>query len=1012
MKGRNYGLFFDSRDHSFLRMVNDVMGRQDDRDDSQRRFYPHLHPRGIKELAESRGLRIGYAVANLLGSLEAGRRDERLAALRSLRDEVLNATDGSIPKNTARVLLQIMKELVRAWGDYERQLKLAHDFRRAAAGKPQYIRRQLKKYHLLELPESWNHLAFDDHVHDVNTKGRKSATHLIMDAWIKGIRRLRVIYYNYIESHFAIELLEAAEIMGLDVRIGIEFSACFRNRYVQVIWVPRGFQDSKDFILFLNQESVRRFMAEGRAVSEYQQRHVLDMLDKFNLTHREHLNRELELNLEVLNRDDFIEFVKPGQASLLHLAKFVHTRLLPHLRQKTQLLQTELSKADTPNRAVLEEQLQRLDDLDAEVLYQEYLSTSRNPDLPDPEVARDGPEVPEILNIYPCELMQRLAHLRSGYRITLNLSNLWAEDVLELLYDCQGMITRLEIFNLKDYTEHKTDQIHEINELQTAINEGNLIKLKRVIRGVIDRVSQSNAPDRDSRIEKLDAILHDINSLKSRYKTIRLKSRLGSDSTGQSSRMYGMGLAVVESLPYRSRKRIDNPLSKRILIPFYMDVQLRSTYVPREGGAWFKRIVRMVGTLSMVRPIFFKRRDEWIALEHTTRMVPKGNIVTLGGMQEEKGNGLLADKGGDKNQKQKLPLSYLNTRLKLFLKIAAGFAPAFATFALTYDWPLLKYGGALIWFFITGLRNIVQSVLGGGGLRRSPLLRWNDYISWERISDSLLFTGFSVPLLDLLVKNLLLDQTFGVTVHTNPILLYSIIALANGIYLFTHNMLRGLPRGAAIGNVFRSVVSIPIAILFNAALGSVLELAGVAAVDMVLQKWAAVISKTASDMAAGIIEGSADRFHNIRLRTNEYQDKLDKLMEAYSNLEMCFPEARVLEILKSMERSEAPQPAECRDLEQLITVHSLDLLYFWMYQPRARTAFSELVKTLSDEELRVLMGCQHILKRQREISQLFIDGMIGRNFSKGLSFYLDHTEEYLAAQQKILGRREAEIMAG
>ncbi len=81
-----------------------------------------------------------------------------------------------------------MKELVRAHGNYQRQLELAHDFRRAASGKPRIIREQLRRYHLLEMPEEWNQVTFDDHVHDANTKGRKSATHLIMDAWIKGIR--------------------------------------------------------------------------------------------------------------------------------------------------------------------------------------------------------------------------------------------------------------------------------------------------------------------------------------------------------------------------------------------------------------------------------------------------------------------------------------------------------------------------------------------------------------------------------------------------------------------------------------------------------------------------------------------------------------------------------------------------------------------------------------------------------------------------------------------------------
>ncbi|MBQ8743885.1 MAG: hypothetical protein IJZ18_01710, partial [Mailhella sp.] len=62
------------------------------------------------------------------------------------------------------------------------------------------------------------------------TKGRKSATHLIMDAWIKGIRYLTVVYYNHVELAAAHELMYAAEIMGLSVRIGFEVRAAFRGR--------------------------------------------------------------------------------------------------------------------------------------------------------------------------------------------------------------------------------------------------------------------------------------------------------------------------------------------------------------------------------------------------------------------------------------------------------------------------------------------------------------------------------------------------------------------------------------------------------------------------------------------------------------------------------------------------------------------------------------------------------------------------------------------------------------
>jgi hypothetical protein len=131
-----------------------------------------------------------------------------------------------------------------------------------------------------------------------------------------------------------------------------------------------------------------------------------------------------------------------------------------------------------------------------------------------------------------------------------------------------------------------------------------------------------------------------------------------------------------------------------------------------------------------------------------------------------------------------------------------GFIPAFLSFYLTNSWWVLAYFGAFIWFGITGVRNIVQSVLGGGGISRSPLLRWNDYVSWVRISDSLLFTGFSVPLLDYLVKTLLLDRFMGITTATNPLALYTVMAVANGIYLSSHNLFRGLPKAAVYGNFF------------------------------------------------------------------------------------------------------------------------------------------------------------------------------------------------------------------
>ena len=148
-------LLFDKRDHQLLGIVNDVLNRDTSRDYTKRFVYSYLHPHGIKEMAESKGLRLAYSVIQLFQSLEAGGVDARLSALRSLHDEVIHTAEGSLPINTARILLQIMKELVRAHGDTERQLQLAHDFRRAVTGNPRVIRSLLRGYHLLEKPEEW-----------------------------------------------------------------------------------------------------------------------------------------------------------------------------------------------------------------------------------------------------------------------------------------------------------------------------------------------------------------------------------------------------------------------------------------------------------------------------------------------------------------------------------------------------------------------------------------------------------------------------------------------------------------------------------------------------------------------------------------------------------------------------------------------------------------------------------------------------------------------------------------
>ncbi len=983
-------LFFDRRDYELLRIVNDI-ARRKGAPAHRRLLAPYLHPHGIKEMAAHRALRIAHAVAHLLDSLEIGKASDRLEALRSLREEVLYTAQGPLRVNASRVLVEIMKRLLRGREGGTRQLELAHDFRAVTAGRPRVVREQLRKYHLLEMPEEWNQVSFDDHVHDVNTKGRKSASHLVMDAWIKGIRRLTVIYYHFVPREAAEELLEAAAIMDIKVRIGIEFFARYRERLVKIIWMPRGLTDAQGFLSFLSSPAVQALMDQGRQVAKRHEAHVLEVLREFNRTHLPDINASLDLGMPPLREGDFLSFVGSGQPSIFHLGKFLHERLLPLMRARTADLRARHQLASEDEKAGIERLVERMDSLDAHELTELYLLPARNPGLPDPDAPGHAQGVPEPRLLPLTELLDRLYSLHPKHRIVLDLDGLTVEHVLELLYDCKGRITHLEIFNLKNNALGRDPDRERILRMQAALHSSNVIKLKRFITEMIERADrpEGDAPGHGG---KLVEILYDIQSLQSYYRDKPLKVCIGSDSMGQSGRAQGMGFVVKDSLPWHVQRELERAGASFRGIPVGVAAYARVTSVPLSGAGDFSSgMRRLVRRIPGLRGLGYRRQLDWVIDD--CKSASEGNIHTLGGVQREAGNGLRLVEPERKEQGA-IPFRYLNTGLKIGLKILAGFAAAYLTFALTKDWWLLAYGGALIWFAITGLRNIIQSVLGCGGIHRSSLLKWNSYVSWDRLADSLLFTGFSVPLLDYLVKTVLLERSFGITVTTSPMTLYASMSMVNGLYLASHNFLRGLPRRAIIGNLFRSLLAIPLAVAYSGAAGELLLLAGFTGVGAILQQWAAVISKLASDCVAGVIEGLADKAEHLRMRLQDYSSKLKQLFVLHGQLEVLFPLEDVPSLLESDEFIQTLE-FERSDLLNIAIVNALDLQYLWMYQPRSRSVIRRLAREMGDDERRVFLLSQSVLSRERRISQLLLDGLVGKNFSKALAFYLGYWREYL-----------------
>ena len=151
---------------------------------------------------------------------------------------------------------------------------------------------------------------------------------------------------------------------------------------------------------------------------------------------------------------------------------------------------------------------------------------------------------------------------------------------------------------------------------------------------------------------------------------------------------------------------------------------------------------------------------------------------------------------------------------------------------------------------------------------------------------------------------------------------------------------------------------------------------------------------------AGIIEGTADRYQNIRTRMRDYRTKLTQIFDVYARLDLIFPQMNTMDLLNSPERLDSAARGEVEDLNNIMIINALDLLYFWMYQPRARSALKLLMAGLTEEEKEILKASQMVLSREKKISLLFVDGLVGKSFSRALSFYLDRWQEYVSAMSK------------
>lgn len=997
MKSRKrLSLYYDQQDREILGLVNRIL------DAPSAAFVkglvePELHPHGIQEMVTSQASRMAAATVNLLRNLEAGGSSARgrLCALQTLFDEVMASAHSWLRRNTARVLLQIMKEIVRAHGDTPEQLRLARDFRQAALGRPRVVRRMLAQYHLAEMSEDWNQIAFDNHVYDVNTKGRKTPTHLIMDAWIKGMGCLTVLYDNCIEMEAAEELLEAAAITGMKVRVGIEYRVPFYGRYVSLLWVPRGFSSSRDFIAFMGSPAMQAMQQRGRGVLHWLREHAMQALDCWNLLYRPELEERWEVSIPPASVEDYLDFLGRHHSFTLRLAEYLHQLVLPCLRQRAQCLAPLAEKGDEAARTEIRE----LEQLTPDAILHDWLSVENFPGLIDVQIPSMDETVPDLRRISMGELVCQLRALTPGYRLTLCTDGLDAADVIELLWDCQGGITHLELFNTKSWMAGELNHIREISELQQILNHGMGPHMKQMVRQIIRRLEAENDT---KRLPKFQEILRNIPQLWETYRHTPLKTRLGSNAATRL-RSFGMGLAIRETLPRRGVMALDGRHASTPPIPIYSPVEEQISYAEPEHPTPAQQLLSRLRFLPGGAHLGMERRRRWVAATDGCRYAEEGNILALGGHSFPAPNNLLPRPCP---QKKRLGLRQLNSAVSDALKVLAGFVPAFFTFLVTQDWWLLAWFGTFIWFGITGVRNVLQMVMAAQGFTRGSLTHWKEHVSVTRLCDSLMYTGISVLLLEGILRVCILENTFGITAVDNPLIVFTVLNIINGFYIFSHNVFRGFPKAACIGNLFRSILAIPVSSLGNTSFYYMLLFCGISDPMIYLAPSAAIISKLASDAVAALIEGFADSQANLRMRRRDYWQKMRRVFDCATRLELLFPREDALNRL-ARPGGLGDRGPEARRLERALIISALDLQYFWFYQPRAQEAFRQVLRTMSPADLRVFFRSQLVLLREKEISQLMVDGLLGNNFSKPLVFFLNNNGSYLRTMTRLCRTSES-----
>lgn len=355
--------------------------------------------------------------------------------------------------------------------------------------------------------------------------------------------------------------------------------------------------------------------------------------------------------------------------------------------------------------------------------------------------------------------------------------------------------------------------------------EHGLERAKRLLSsscGIIDEVEIYNMQDSVNRnpeeILEFAAFVNELNAKNRGAGKPAFMPVCGSDSTGRNPRVPGMGFIRRD----RIRGQYGNAYTKRhVALPSLVSAMVEAAGVPVDGA--------MVAAAPVI--------------------LSMGKIVSMT-------RNIVGDETGTATTEFSIARvwRYLNPGLVNLIYAFVGFTVARSFIGDFY---------ALLWLAITGFRNSVADLVASKGSRLSG---WSlRSVNFDNVARSLFWTGFSVPILGFVKAKFDVLWPWGQEGVLFDAVKFFFISFANGIYLATHNTLRGFDRSVVRANFFRSVIAWPFATVF-APVGNLLGLPSI------------VQAKIWSDFVAGFVEGGNKYLKILKLRRRDLTQIIPRIV--------------------------------------------------------------------------------------------------------------------------------------